>query len=305
MRILLLGYSNLAKKRIINHFIKKKYILDVASISHQKKIKNVSNQYSCYDTALKKTQADLIYISLPNSFHYKWAHKALSLGYHVVVDKPLCSTASELNKLIKISIKNNKLLTEATFFNYHEQFNKTLNLIGNLKNITKIDCNFTIPMPQKNSLLQSVVLKGGALMDMGPYAASIARIFYNEKIISKSFYSKKKKNNLISSFKILINYKSKVLMGTFKFGGVYKNKLQVHTKKDLIILNRVFSPPANENLYLTIKTKKILTKHKIKKDDCFANFFDEVVKNIKKNNNKFYIERIRLDNNFRNKILKK
>lgn len=196
MKILLLGYSNLAKKRIIKYFIRKKYKFEVASISHLKKIKNASIQYSCYDTALKKSQADIIYISLPNSFHYKWANKALSLGYHVVVDKPLCGSVFELNKLIKLSIKNNKLLTEATFFNYHEQFSKTLKLIKNSSKINKIYCNFTIPMPKKNSILQSTDLNGGALMDMGPYAASIARIFCDEKIINKNFYLEKKKEKL-------------------------------------------------------------------------------------------------------------
>ena len=305
MKILLLGYSNLAKKRIIKYFIRKKYKFEVASISHLKKIKNASIQYSCYDTALKKSQADIIYISLPNSFHYKWAYKALSLGYHVVVDKPLCGSVFELNKLIKLSIKNNKLLTEATFFNYHEQFSKTLKLIKNSSKINKIYCNFTIPMPKKNSILQSSDLNGGALMDMGPYAASIARIFCDEKIINKNFYLEKKKKNLITSFKISINYRSKVLIGTFKFGGAYKNKLEIYTNNDLITLNRVFSPPANEYLYLTLQQKEELIIHKIKKDDCFANFFDEVIKNIKENNNKFYIHRIKFDNHFRNKVLKK
>ena len=305
MKILLLGYSNLAKKRIIKYFIRKKYKFEVASISHLKKIKNASIQYSCYDTALKKSQADIIYISLPNSFHYKWANKALSLGYHVVVDKPLCGSVFELNKLIKLSIKNNKLLTEATFFNYHEQFSKTLKLIKNSSKINKIYCNFTIPMPKKNSILQSSDLNGGALMDMGPYAASIARIFCDEKIINKNFYLEKKKKNLITSFKISINYRSKVLIGTFKFGGAYKNKLEIYTNNDLITLNRVFSPPANEYLYLTLQQKEELIIHKIKKDDCFANFFDEVIKNIKENNNEFYIHRIKFDNNFRNKVLKK
>jgi len=305
LKILLLGYSNLAKKRIIKYFIRKKYKFEVASISHLKKIKNASIQYSCYDTALKKSQADIIYISLPNSFHYKWAYKALSLGYHVVVDKPLCGSVFELNKLIKLSIKNNKLLTEATFFNYHEQFSKTLKLIKNSSKINKIYCNFTIPMPKKNSILQSTDLNGGALMDMGPYAASIARIFCDEKIINKNFYLEKKKKNLITSFKISINYRSKVLIGTFKFGGAYKNKLEIYTNNDLITLNRVFSPPANEYLYLTLQQKEELIIHKIKKDDCFANFFDEVIKNIKENNNEFYIHRIKFDNNFRNKVLKK
>ena len=105
MKILLLGYSNIAKKRFINYFIKKKLILYIASESFKDKIPNISKQFYSYEVALKQSDADIVYISLPNSLHYKWALKALSLGYHVVVDKPICDKTYELKEIIKISKK--------------------------------------------------------------------------------------------------------------------------------------------------------------------------------------------------------
>ena len=39
-----------------------------------------------------------------------------------------------------------------------------------------------IPKPKKGSLLASKKLQGGVIMDMGPYAASIIRLFTNNKI---------------------------------------------------------------------------------------------------------------------------
>ena len=305
MKILLLGYSNIAKKRIINFFIKEKFTLSVASKSYRKKIRNIYQQYHSYETALNQSKADLVYISLPNSTHFKWAQKALLAGYHVVVDKPLCNTTSELTKLVNIAHKKNRLLTEATFFNYHFHFKKISSLIKNYKNIKEIHSNFIIPMPKKNSLLLSKKFKGGALMDMGPYAAAVVRIFCNQKIYSHKVYIKKTKDNLIKSFKILINFKHKIYLGNFQFGGSYKNELSLHTKKNIITLNRVFSPPANKNLYLDIESGKILKRYKISKDDCFANFFNEVKKNIKTKKYFFYEDRIKFDNYFRNKILKK
>ncbi|MDC0585775.1 Gfo/Idh/MocA family oxidoreductase, partial [Candidatus Pelagibacter sp.] len=199
MKILLLGYSNLARKRLLPFFKKNKINVSVASLSSEKKIKNISKQYSSYDFALKNSDADLVYISLPNALHFKWAFKALKLRYHVVVDKPLCDSVYELNKLINLSYKNKKLLAEATFFNYHSQFNTLIKHINNFDNIKKIKCNFTIPMPAHNSLLRSKTFKGGVLMDMGPYASSVARFFLNEKIFSKKISTRINKNNLITS----------------------------------------------------------------------------------------------------------
>jgi len=304
MKILLLGYSNLAKKRLLDFFTKTKINISIASISHKEKIKNISKQYNSYDFALKNSDADLVYISLPNSLHFKWAFKALKMGYHVIVDKPLCETSHELNKLIDLSYKNNKLLSEATFFNYHIQFIKMIKLIGNLDDVKKIKCNFTIPMPAKNSILQSKSLKGGALMDMGPYASSIARIFFNEKIFSKKVFIKKNKNKLITSLKFSINYKSKIYLGNFKFGGIYKNEIHVYNKNSILQLNRVFSPPSKKILELIIKSNKSTINYKIKKDDCFAKFFNEVLIKIKKKDYHFFINQMRFDNDFRNKVLK-
>ena len=45
--------------------------------------------------------------------------------------------------------------------------------------------------------------------------------------------------------------------------------------------------------------------YKIEKDDCFENFFNEVLKNIKAKKYNSYISQLKFDNNFRNNILKK
>jgi dTDP-3,4-didehydro-2,6-dideoxy-alpha-D-glucose 3-reductase len=304
LKVLLLGYSNIAKKRILNYFKKKKISISLASLSHKDKIEGVSTQYNSYDLALKNSKANIVYISLPNSLHFKWAYKALKLGYHVIVDKPLCDSTYELNKLIRLSFKKKKMLCEATFFNYHSQFNKLIDFIENLKDIKKIKSSFVIPMPSKSSILRSTHLKGGVLMDMGPYASSIARIFFKEKIISKKVIIKKNKTKLVTTLRFLIKYKEKIYEGNFRFGGKYKNELIVVNKKNKFVLNRVFSPPSNEKLNLIVKSNKSIIIKKINKDDCFANFFNEVLIKIKKNEYNFYINQIRCDNYFRNKILK-
>ena len=126
MKVLLLGYSTIAKKRIIKTFLKKKISFCVATKSTKIKIKNTYAQFNSYEDALNKSKADMAYISLPNSLHFYWAKRALIKGYHVIVDKPICLTMSDAKNLISIAKKNKRLLVEAIYFNYHNQFNKAI-----------------------------------------------------------------------------------------------------------------------------------------------------------------------------------
>ena len=69
-KILLIGYSNIAKKRYINTFIKNDIPFCIASRSFKKKIEGSYQQFDNYDKALKYSGADIVYLSLPNSMHF-------------------------------------------------------------------------------------------------------------------------------------------------------------------------------------------------------------------------------------------
>ena len=302
-KILLIGYSNLARRRLIRTFNKRKIKFSVASISHKKKIEGAYNQYNDYNKALKKSDADIVYISLPNSMHFKWGKKALINGYHLLVDKPITTKPGELKKLIKIANKNQLLISEAVFFNYHNQFNYIKKFCGDIKNIEQIFVNFTIPKPNKSALLSSVKLGGGTLMDMGPYAASVLRIFFNENIKKKEVIIKKNKNGLVTSFDVFFRYETKIFNGTFRFGGEYKNNIFIKLKNKTIEAERVFSPPDDTNLNLKIKSENKIKTIKIKKDNCFENYLLEIIKNINNNKLNFYQTRMISDEKLRLKTL--
>jgi predicted dehydrogenase len=303
-KILLIGYSNIAKKRYINNFIKNDIPFCVASRSFKKKIEGSYQQFDNYDKALKYSGADIVYLSLPNSMHFHWSKKVLNSGFHLIVDKPITTKIGELNQLIKIAKRKQLLLTEATFFNYHQQFELIKKYIGNLTNIEQIFVNFTIPIPKKKSLLLSKKFEGGAFMDMSPYAASINRIFIKENLNKKSIMIKKDDNGLIISFDIFLKYKTKILNGTFKFGGDYKNELLIYYKNKSIAIKRIFSPPEDIKLKIQINKKNQSKIIIVKKDNCFENYLVEIISNIKNKNYAFYHKNMIKDENFRFKIIK-
>ena len=112
---LLIGYSKIARKRIVNTFLKKKLDFSVASKSFTKKIKVSKKQFKNYDDALLNSDANIVYISLPNSMHFFWAKKALLLGYHVIIDKPICHKLSETRKLISLAKKKENYFRKQFF----------------------------------------------------------------------------------------------------------------------------------------------------------------------------------------------
>ena len=303
-KILLIGYSNIARKRLIKTFVKKKIPFCVASKSFKKKIKGSYQQFNDYNEALKHSGANIVYLSLPNSMHFLWSKKILKLGYHLIVDKPITTKVGELNKLIRIAKKKNLLLTEATFFNYHKQLERVKKFIGKPSNIEQVFVNFTIPMPKKNSLLLSQKFDGGSFMDMSPYTASINMILFDEKIKKKSIVVKKNIHKLIISYDVFLKYKTKVFIGTFRFGKKYNNKILIFLRNRSIEINRVFSPPSDKKLEIQITKKNQAQKVFVKKDNCFENYLSEVIKNIKNKQYTFYFDQMIKDENFRFKLLK-
>ena len=302
MKVLILGYSNIVKKRILRVFKEKKIELFVASKSYNNHIQGIKKQFKSYESAIKKCKPDIVYISLPNSKHFYWAKKSLKNKCNTIVDKPITCNEKQLKQLINLSKKNNKLLAESTFFNYHVQMKKIIKIHKKDK-FKKISAYFIIPKPNKKSILMSKKLQGGVLMDMGPYISAIPRLFDLKTLISKKIKIRRNKEKLIISIKFFLNFKEGKYNGVFKFGGKYKNQIQISNKYKESIINRVFSPPSDENLKLELILKNRKKIIKMKKDNCFKNFLIEILKIIKEKKYSFYYKRMKQDIIFRSNLI--
>ncbi len=284
-KILIIGYSSLVKRRIINTLVREGIPYDIASRSKKRKDPNAENWYHGYEKGLNKSNAKIAYISLPNSLHYFWGAKALKKNFHTLIDKPATLNLKQLKNLFSIARIRKKMLSEAIFFNYHKQMKFALSEIKKRK-VIKLNVNFSIPKPEKKSILSSKKLKGGVVMDMGPYIASIVRLFfkYPPKEIIKDVEFK---NKISSKINIIFLYKNSFFVGKFSHNDKYQNYIEIYFKNKIIKLSRVFSPPVLEK----IKVIEILdNKIKSKKfsDDIFENYIKEVFNLIKKKKYLFY-----------------
>jgi len=303
LNILILGYSNIFKKRIRNVLIKNKIKFCIASKSSPQLEKEAYMWFRSYTHALSNSKADLVYISLPNSHHYYWAKKALQKGFHVIVDKPICKNFSQAKSLVSLARKKNKLIAEATFFNYHKQFTEALKILKESKNIQHISANFIIPQPEKKSILMSKKLSGGCFMDMAPYAAAVPRVFCYGKVLSIKKNISKNRKGLIISFNILCKFQNTSYHGYFSFGGEYKSSITFFSKDSRLEINRVFSPPPNKVLEIIINKKNKIYKKKLKKEDVFENFLKKIRSSLSKKNYKTFYDMILEDAKFKDKIM--
>ena len=285
MKILILGYSNLCRRKIIPALKKKFNNVKFSICSRSQKKKNIGayDWFRDYKVALKKSKTDVVYISLINSLHYYWAKKFLENNYHVIIDKPATLNYKQAKNLVKLARKKKRLLSEAVVFHYHHQINKAIKEINSLKNLTHVHARFVIPKFPKKNFHNFKKYGGGCLLDMSPYAAAVFRIFISKNIKKVTFLSsfKDNQNSVNEKFDVKIVVGKKSFSGHFSHNGEYENTLTLFTKRKSVTINRVFSPPNDIDLTLQVNEGNISKEKKLKRDDTFFNYFKKIITLLK------------------------
>ncbi|MGQ7844341.1 Gfo/Idh/MocA family protein [Granulosicoccus sp. 3-233] len=138
---------------------------------------NAPQSFGSYEEMLASPDIDAIYIPLPTSQHVEWAHKAITAGKHVLVEKPLALKASEISKLIRARDKAGVVVSEAFMVTYHPQWLKVRELLkkGTIGTLRRIESSFTYFNKDAGNMRNQLELGGGALPDIGVYPTVCAR----------------------------------------------------------------------------------------------------------------------------------
>ncbi|KAF8651474.1 hypothetical protein AX16_004773 [Volvariella volvacea WC 439] len=80
---------------------------------------NFTRYHTSYASLISDPEIDFVYISLPNGLHYEWTTKALEMGKHVLVEKPLGSNAVEAGKVREEAERRGKVVMEAMHWRFH------------------------------------------------------------------------------------------------------------------------------------------------------------------------------------------
>ena len=145
---------------------------------------HISSAYGSYDALIDNPLVDAIYISLPNSLHHEWTLKSLRAGKHVLCEKPFAMDLAQSQEMFDVAQKSGKVLMEAFMYRCHPQTAAIVDAvrggkIGQLQLIRASFCYRTTKIA--GNVRWARDLGGGALMDVGCYCVSLARLISGEE----------------------------------------------------------------------------------------------------------------------------
>lgn len=143
----------------------------------------IPRAYGSYDELLADSAVDAIYIPLPNGLHIEWTIKALEAGKHVLCEKPLSRSPQSVAEAFDTADSNHLILAEALMYRYHPQTKLILDLVrdGTIGPLAFIHSKHSFVMRNaETDFRSSSALEGGALMDLGCYCVSTARLLAGE-----------------------------------------------------------------------------------------------------------------------------
>ena len=193
-----IGLGNIAQKFLEGFsFVRNSNLLAIASKSQSKLSKfkkefNINDEFvfNNYEDLINCKDVDIVYISLPNSFHYKWILECIHNKKKVLVEKPAFLNYFEAQSIRKIIKEKKIFFTEGFMYRYHPQINKIVNIIKNneigkplsmkssfgINILTKKKFIFFNKKKKinKESRLFNKNLGGGCILDLGCYPTSFS-----------------------------------------------------------------------------------------------------------------------------------
>ncbi len=140
----------------------------------------VPKAYEGYDKLLKDPAVQAVYISLPNHLHAEWSVKAALAGKHILCEKPLTTNFPEAMFMLAKVKEAGVFFMEAFMYRTHPQIAKAVELIksGAIGQVRVINAAFGYNMgPSYGNIRLRQDASGGAILDVGCYAVSAARLF--------------------------------------------------------------------------------------------------------------------------------
>ena len=147
----------------------------------------IPHAYGSYDDLLANDSIQAVYISLPNHLHTEWILKALQSGKHVLCEKPMCMTISELESVEKEMERTGLHVMEGYMHLHHPQTHLWKSIIdaGTLGEVQMITSSFSFTLERpENNYRWDEDAGGGALWDVGVYPITLMQYLFNDAPLS-------------------------------------------------------------------------------------------------------------------------
>ena len=139
--------------------------------------------YGSYDELLADPEVQAVYIPLPNDIHCEWTVKALKAKKHVLCEKPLAVSETQVQEMFRTAEENGVLLMEA-FAYLHSPFVKAVKAeldAGTIGEVRYFESAFITGRRPDTDIRLRRETYGGAFYDLGCYPLSMAMWLLGEE----------------------------------------------------------------------------------------------------------------------------
>ena len=142
----------------------------------------IDRAHGSYAELLADPGVDAVYISLPNHLHLEWTRRALDAGKHVLCEKPMGRDPDAVAAVFDLAAERGLVLAEAFMYRHHPQTLRLAELVaaGEVGPLRAIRASFCFVLSDPGDVRLAPELDGGALMDVGCYCVSAARLLAGE-----------------------------------------------------------------------------------------------------------------------------
>ena len=281
MHLLLVGHSDIARRRVLPALAACGVTaVDVASRSASPPFARPASMagidYRSYETAVRESAATLVWISTTNDLHARLAAMALDAGRHVVLDKPATVTLGEAESLARLAAARRKLLAEATVYAFHPQIDAVRRFFADAGTApTQLVAAFSFPPLPASNFRRQAALGGGAELDLGPYAMSAGRLFFDaapEWVLAHGLAAD-------TGFSLVASYPGgRTLSGHFGATTGYVNRLQVLGPRATATIDRAFTTAPDAPCRIAATLDNTPADFTVPGSDSFAAFWRAVCK---------------------------
>lgn len=132
--------------------------------------------YTDYERMLSETEAEVVYVAVPNHLHHSFTKKALERGFHVILEKPITSNLREAEELAALAKERGLFLFEAITTIHLPSFRLLRQNLHRIGTVKLVSCNFSQYSSRYDAFCQGIIApvfdpqkSGGSLMDLNIY----------------------------------------------------------------------------------------------------------------------------------------
>jgi predicted dehydrogenase len=254
LRLGVLGAADIAARRVLPA-VRDTGGIDLVAVASRTpgKAETLAAAFGCdavtgYDVLLDRADIDAVYLPLPPGLHAQWIERALLSGKHVLVEKPLTTSAEDTTRLVGLAERERLVLMENYMFVRHGQHAAVRELIadGAVGEPHLFTATFEIPRRPPGDIRYLAELGGGALLDTGGYPVRAAQLFFGPDLVVAGAYLRHDSALGVDiGGAAMLTGDGVVAQLSFGLSHEYLSRYEFHGSHGRLVLEHVFTTPAD------------------------------------------------------------